>query len=150
MTTPTTARKSCRACGHETSRPVDACPNCGDVYQTTTTAAQHTPGPDDTPAPVAFGPWETVGTARRYGVTVYFEHGKVAEVTSAHQEWTDSLRRIIDSQPVLLAALEQIVASRDATDAKLSDYAKAHAVARGESPMWADARAAIRQVKGGN
>ena len=124
MTTPTTARKSCRACGHETSRPVDACPNCGDVYQTTTTAAQHTPGP-----------WH-VGI--RPGPMVYGQLGEQIADCRGLDEAGHNARVIahrVNTWPALLAALEaltatplplQLVNDRD----------------------WLAAKAAIRQAKG--
>ena len=44
---------------------------------------------------------------RVYGATVYFEKGKIAEVTSEFLEWTGDLCRIVDSHAALLAALEE-------------------------------------------
>ena len=107
MTTPTTARKSCRACGHETSRPVDACPNCGDVYQTTTTTAQPTPAP-----------WTVekhAGNQYKIGASVGYVAIVAPRPDTQHRVgWESAVEsanaRLIAAAPALLAALEQIAA----------------------------------------
>jgi len=101
MTTPTTARKSCRACGHETSRPVDACPNCGDVYQTTTTTAQ-CPGCGS----------DNVGEGKTlafwYCRACCLSFRRTPPTTAQHTPgpWTHEVNAMMQGQPLLIRAAD--------------------------------------------